>query len=98
MTVVYSIITKEQRLHLVSQESSCFSTEKGESKPSIPAFPGDTALFRPFTIIRSGHRSQCPLRFTYELYSSTYTSGAVFYFWLLMHGVRPSSWRHRVSY
>ena len=49
MAIVYSIITEEQRLHLVNQESSCFGTEKGGSleEPSIPAFPGDTALFGP---------------------------------------------------
>lgn len=57
-----------------------FGTEKGESEPSIPAFLGDTALFGPYTRTRSGHGSQCPQRFTCELYSSTYASGAVFNF------------------
>ena len=28
MAIVYSIITEEQRLHLVNQESSCFGTRK----------------------------------------------------------------------
>ena len=45
MAIVYSIIT--EGLHLVNQESPCFGTQKGESEASIPAFPGDTALFGP---------------------------------------------------
>ena len=60
MAIVYSIIT--EGLHLVNQESPCFGTQKGESETSIPAFPGDTALFGPYTTIRSGHGSQCHCR------------------------------------